>query len=71
MARCAVQSEIAGIPSGSCASRSLVWRDAQFNQAVEVDPLEVARRATWVGAARQYKIQAEMVITDTCASRRT
>ncbi|MCI90043.1 hypothetical protein A2U01_0111333, partial [Trifolium medium] len=37
--------------------RSLVWRGAQLNQAVEEDPLEVARRAGWVCAARQYKIQ--------------
>ncbi|MCI11255.1 hypothetical protein A2U01_0032355, partial [Trifolium medium] len=45
--------DIAGILSGSCASRSLVWRGAQLNQSIEVDPLEVARRAGWYGAARQ------------------
>ncbi|MCI95717.1 hypothetical protein A2U01_0117016, partial [Trifolium medium] len=33
--------------------------------------LEVARRAGWAGATRQYEIQAEMAVTDTCASRRT
>ncbi|MCI17175.1 hypothetical protein A2U01_0038322 [Trifolium medium] len=52
-------------------SRSLVWRGALLKQAVEEEPLEVARCAGGFGAARQYKIQAEMVVTDTCASRRT
>ncbi|MCI56446.1 hypothetical protein A2U01_0077697, partial [Trifolium medium] len=32
MARCARYSEVVGILSGSCASRSLVWRGAQWNQ---------------------------------------
>ncbi|MCI77237.1 hypothetical protein A2U01_0098507, partial [Trifolium medium] len=31
--------------------------------------LEVARSAGWVGATRHDEIQAEMVVTDTCASR--
>ncbi|MCI16154.1 hypothetical protein A2U01_0037295, partial [Trifolium medium] len=57
--------------SGSCASRRLRWRVAQVNQVVEGNLLEVARRAGWIGATRQYKIQAERVVTDTCASRRT
>ncbi|MCI76777.1 hypothetical protein A2U01_0098047, partial [Trifolium medium] len=35
MARCAVQSEMTGILSGSCASRILVWRGAQLNQAMK------------------------------------
>ncbi|MCI35789.1 hypothetical protein A2U01_0057010 [Trifolium medium] len=55
MARCAVQSVIVGFLSGSCASRSLVWRGAQLNQVDQDDPLEVARRAGWDGATRQYK----------------
>ncbi|MCI41005.1 hypothetical protein A2U01_0062238, partial [Trifolium medium] len=45
MARCAGYGEITGIPSGSCASRSIVWRGAQLNQVVEGNLLEVARRA--------------------------
>ncbi|MCI15455.1 hypothetical protein A2U01_0036593, partial [Trifolium medium] len=55
MARCAVHSAITGILSGSCASRSLVWRDAPLNQIVEDEPQTVARRAGWFGAARQFK----------------
>ncbi|MCI34312.1 hypothetical protein A2U01_0055531, partial [Trifolium medium] len=55
MARCAVHSAIEGILSGSCASRSLVWRGAPLNQAVEDDPLEVARRTGWFGATRRFK----------------
>ncbi|MCI96587.1 hypothetical protein A2U01_0117887, partial [Trifolium medium] len=36
-------------------SRSLRWRVAQLNQAVEEDPLEIAHRAAWAdGAARQH-----------------
>ncbi|MCI65974.1 hypothetical protein A2U01_0087232 [Trifolium medium] len=61
MAHCTGYGVIAGFTSGSCASRSLVWRGAQLNQLVEGNPLEVARRAGWSGAARQYKIQAENV----------
>ncbi|MCI51220.1 hypothetical protein A2U01_0072464, partial [Trifolium medium] len=52
MARCAGYGVIAGFTSGSCASRILVWRGAQLNQTVEEKPLEVARRAGWVGATR-------------------
>ncbi|MCI66790.1 hypothetical protein A2U01_0088048, partial [Trifolium medium] len=59
MARRAMNSDITGILTGSCASRSLVWRSAQLNQVAEVDPLEVARRVGRVGATRQYEIQAE------------
>ncbi|MCI43691.1 hypothetical protein A2U01_0064929, partial [Trifolium medium] len=55
MARCAVQSETTGILSGTCASRSLVRRSAQLNQAVKRNRLEVVRRAGWAGATRQYK----------------
>ncbi|MCI95107.1 hypothetical protein A2U01_0116405, partial [Trifolium medium] len=36
---------IAGKSSVSCAPRSPGWRVAQLNQAVEGNPLEVARRA--------------------------
>ncbi|MCI60216.1 hypothetical protein A2U01_0081471 [Trifolium medium] len=32
MARCAVQSETAGLLSGICALRSMRWRGAQLNQ---------------------------------------
>ncbi|MCI57183.1 hypothetical protein A2U01_0078434, partial [Trifolium medium] len=71
MARCAGHGVIAGCTSGSCALRSLVWRVAQLNQAVEGNLLEVARRAGWVGATRQYKNSKWTGITDTCASRRT
>ncbi|MCI62211.1 hypothetical protein A2U01_0083468, partial [Trifolium medium] len=49
MARCAVHSGITGILSGSCASRSLVWRGAPLNLAAKGNPLVVARRAGWVG----------------------
>ncbi|MCI35023.1 hypothetical protein A2U01_0056244 [Trifolium medium] len=61
MARCAVQAEIKGILSGMCASRSTVWRGAQLNQTVKRNLLEVARRARWAYATRQYKIQAANV----------
>ncbi|MCI68132.1 hypothetical protein A2U01_0089391, partial [Trifolium medium] len=44
MPRCAIHSVLAGFISGSCASRSLGWRGAPLNQAVEEEPLEVARR---------------------------
>ncbi|MCI90726.1 hypothetical protein A2U01_0112020, partial [Trifolium medium] len=39
LARCAGHGVAAGIISGSCASRSLVWRGALLNQAVEEKPL--------------------------------
>ncbi|MCI94116.1 hypothetical protein A2U01_0115414, partial [Trifolium medium] len=42
-----------GILSGSCASRRLIWRIAQLNQAYQDEPLEVARRAGWFGATRR------------------
>ncbi|MCI84832.1 hypothetical protein A2U01_0106110, partial [Trifolium medium] len=35
---------MAAFVSGISASRSQVWRGAQLNQAVEEEPLEVARR---------------------------
>ncbi|MCI07541.1 hypothetical protein A2U01_0028610 [Trifolium medium] len=49
----------------------MVWCGAPLKQVVEGNLLEVARRAGRSGATRQYKIQAELVITDTCTSRRT
>ncbi|MCI57500.1 hypothetical protein A2U01_0078751, partial [Trifolium medium] len=45
MARCAVHKGTDGILSGSCASRSLVWRVAPLNQEYLVEPQTVARRA--------------------------
>ncbi|MCI71568.1 hypothetical protein A2U01_0092831 [Trifolium medium] len=33
------------------------WRGAPLKQVVEGNLLEVARRAGWTGATRQYKIQ--------------
>ncbi|MCI70621.1 hypothetical protein A2U01_0091884, partial [Trifolium medium] len=54
-----------------CASRSPGWRVAQLKQVIERNHLEVARRAAWSGAARQYKNSKWSGITDTCASRRT
>ncbi|MCI64865.1 hypothetical protein A2U01_0086123, partial [Trifolium medium] len=71
VARRAIHSESTIFLSGSCASRSLVWRGAPLNQKYQYDPLEVARRAGWSGATRQYKIQSWTGLTDTCASRRT
>ncbi|MCI87316.1 hypothetical protein A2U01_0108598, partial [Trifolium medium] len=43
MARCAAHSGMEEILSGSCASRSLIWRGAPLNQADQDEPLEVAR----------------------------
>ncbi|MCI44820.1 hypothetical protein A2U01_0066059 [Trifolium medium] len=69
MARCAGRGIIVESTSGCCVSRSLGWRIAPLKQVVERILLDVARRAGWGGAMRHYKIQAEMVVTDTCASR--
>ncbi|MCI29851.1 hypothetical protein A2U01_0051060, partial [Trifolium medium] len=59
-----------GILSGSCASRSLVWRGAPLNQVVENDPLEVARRAGWFGATPRFKNSNYSDVTANCALRR-
>ncbi|MCI69247.1 hypothetical protein A2U01_0090508, partial [Trifolium medium] len=54
-------------------SREHFWilRVAQLSQVVEGNHLEVARRAGWVGATRQYKNSKLTGITDTCASHMT